>query len=78
MHRQRKGFLARRLSKALARFRGEASQNQFARRLGISNASLNRLENQVQNISLKTLEQLCRALKCDVVDLFPPERPHRS
>lgn len=66
------GFLAERLARGLALTRGEESQNQFARRLGISNASLNRIENQTQNVSLKTLEILCRRLKCDVADLFPP------
>ena len=68
-----KGFLARRLSRGLARFRGTESQNRFSRRLGVSNATLNRIENQVQNVSLITLEQLCRALRCDIQDLFPPD-----
>jgi len=75
------GFLAARLARGLASVRGDASQNQFAKKLGISNASLNRIENQVQNVSLKTLEVLCRRLNCDIVDLFPPEHassPQRS
>jgi DNA-binding Xre family transcriptional regulator len=71
--KRQKGFLARRLAKALGRFRGEESQNRFARHLGLSNATLNRIENEVQNVSLETLEKLCRALRCDVADLFPPE-----
>lgn len=73
------GFLTKRLARGLARFRGDASQNQFARKLGISNASLNRIENGVQNVSLKTLEILCRRLNCDIADLFPPEgEPRRN
>ena len=56
------------------RFRGYVSQNQFAKNLGTSNASLNRLEHWVQNVSLATLEKLCRRLNCDIGDLFPPER----
>lgn len=71
--RPQKGFLGRRLAKALSRFRGELSQNQFAKRLGVSNATLNRIENQVQNVSLETLEKLCLAIRCDIRDLFPPE-----
>ena len=67
------GFLQRRLAQGLARLRGDTSQNQFARRLGISNASLNRIENQRQNVSLATLEKFCRQLNCDIADLFPPE-----
>lgn len=65
------GFLRKRLARGLTRFRGDASQNQFARKLGISNASLNRIENSVQNVSLATLETLCRRLNCDIADLFP-------
>lgn len=68
------GSLRKRLATGLARFRGDVSQNQFAKKLGISNASLNRLENCVQNVSLATLEKLCRRLNCDIGDLFPPER----
>ncbi|MBI3782948.1 MAG: helix-turn-helix transcriptional regulator [Deltaproteobacteria bacterium] len=49
------------------------SQNQFARRLGISNASLNRIENLRQNVSLATLETLCRRLDCEIADLFPSD-----
>ena len=71
--KRKKGFLARRLAEGLARSRGEESQNRFSRRLGISNASLNRIENRIQNVSLETLEKLCFALKCDIVDLFPPQ-----
>lgn len=66
-------FLRRRLAKGLIQLRGETSQNQFARKLGISNASLNRIENQQQNVSLATLEKFCRALRCDIADLFPPD-----
>lgn len=65
------GFLRKRLARGLAQFRGDVSQNQFAKSLGISNASLNRIENGVQNVSLSTLETLCRRLNCDVGDLFP-------
>jgi len=70
------GFLRKRLARGLARFRGEMSQNQFARTLGISNASLNRIENGIQNVSLATIETLCRRLKCDIGDLFPPDEPN--
>lgn len=73
--KRQKGFLARRLAAALASVRGDESQNKFAKRLGVSNATLNRIENQVQNVSLETLEKLCLALRCDVNDLFPPEDP---
>ena len=67
------GFLARRLARGLAQLRGKESQNRFARKLGVSNATLNRIENQRQNVSLSILEKFCRNLKCDIADLFLPE-----
>jgi len=65
--------LATRLGKRLQALRGEQSQLQFSKKLGISNSSLRRLEEGEQNVSLKTLETLCRRLKCDVGDLFTVE-----
>lgn len=63
--------LAKRLGKRLQELRGQEPQLKFCRKLGISNSSLNRIEQGEQNVSLKTLEQLCKRLKCDVADLFP-------
>ncbi len=65
--------LAKRLARKLLELRGDTSQNQFAKQLGISNASLNRLELGNQNISLKTIQKICTRMKCDVADLFPKE-----
>ena len=48
------------------------TQPQMAKRLGISQPTLNRLENAGQNTTLKTLNQLCRALRCRAGDLFEP------
>ncbi len=70
---RQKGFLRRRLARGLARLRGEQSQNEFSRRVGVSGPTINRIENQVQNVSLDTLEKLCIRLRCDIGDLFPPE-----
>lgn len=52
--------------------RREASltQTEMAKRLGISQPTLNRLESAGQNTTLKTLTQVCRALRCGVGDLF--------
>jgi DNA-binding XRE family transcriptional regulator len=64
--------LARQLAESLRRMRQAAgsSQTEMAKRLGISQPTLNRLENASQNATLKTLSQLCRALRCRVGDLF--------
>jgi DNA-binding Xre family transcriptional regulator len=42
----------------------------IARKLGISRAALTRLENSGQNTTITTLEQITKALKCSVGDLF--------
>ena len=68
--RRQKGFLVKRLAKTLKKERGQRSQVQFARDLRISNATLNRLENESQNISIAMLERLCGALECDIAHLF--------
>ncbi len=65
------GNLAKRLANRLLELRGETPQYLFARRLGVSKSSLNRMELADQNVSLRTLEVLCARLKCDVGDLFP-------
>jgi transcriptional regulator with XRE-family HTH domain len=64
--------LAQDLADALRRIRREAglTQTEMARRLGVSQPTLNRLENAEQNATLKTLGRLCVALKCGVGDLF--------
>ncbi len=67
------GNLSRRLAKKLRELRGDTPQYRYARTLGISKSSLNRLELGDQNVSLRTIETLCRRLKCDIADLFPPE-----
>src|SRR5206468_267691 len=67
------GNLARRLAGRLLELRGETPQYLFARRLGISKSSLNRIELGDQNVSLRTLDRLCGRLRCDVAELFPLE-----
>jgi transcriptional regulator with XRE-family HTH domain len=64
--------LARQLADSLRRLRDEAglSQTAMAKRLGVSQPTLNRLEHGAQNTTLKTLNQLCRALRCRIGELF--------
>ncbi len=52
--------------------RGALTQEEFARKLGISRPTLTRLETADQNVTLETLERICRRLRCDVGDLFSP------
>ncbi len=62
--------LTQKLAKNLKARRGDMNQGAYARKLGISRPTLNRLENAGQNTTLATLQKICRALKCDIGDLF--------
>lgn len=62
--------LEKRLSENLKTRRGKQTQEIFAKKLGISRATLTRLENCSQNTTIKTLEQIAKSLKCDIGDLF--------
>lgn len=62
--------LAEKLARKIRKLRGQQVQEEFARKLGISRATLNRLENASQNITLKTLNQIAKSLGCDIDDLF--------
>jgi DNA-binding Xre family transcriptional regulator len=62
--------LQQQLSRFLREKRGEMTYAQFARRTGISLATLQRLETGEQNVTLKTLEQLTKRLKCKMSDIF--------
>lgn len=62
--------LAQLLAKNLRARRGEMTQEVFARKLGISRATLTRLESASQNTTINTLNQITKALKCDIGDLF--------
>ena len=43
---------------------------QFARKIGVSISSLQRMENGVQNVTLDTLEIIARRLKATLKDIF--------
>jgi DNA-binding Xre family transcriptional regulator len=62
------------LQKQLAEFlkakRGDLTYEQFSRKVGISLATIHRLEQGTQNVTLKTLEHLTTRLKCKISDIF--------
>lgn len=62
--------LSERLARNLKVRRGELTQDAFARKLGISRATLTRLEGAAQNTTIATLEQIAKSLRCDVRELF--------
>ena len=69
--------MAQRLAKQLGAFlrkrRGDLTYQQFSRKIGISDSTLQRLEIGQQNVTLKTLEQICDRLKCSICDVFEGE-----
>lgn len=65
-----KNFRQRLASYLIAR-RGQKPQLQFSKEIGISNATLNRLEEGTQNVTLGMIERICKGLDCDIIDLFP-------
>ena len=62
--------LQKRLGRFLRQKRGELTLSVYARKLGISSSSLHRIEMGEQNVTLDTLEQLLKRLKCRVSDVF--------
>ena len=62
--------LSNKLAKNLRVRRGDLTQDAFARKLGISRPTLNRLESASQNTTLKMLNQITKRLRCDIGDLF--------
>jgi DNA-binding Xre family transcriptional regulator len=62
--------LANELAAFLRKRRGDLTYQQFARKAGLSDSTLHRLELGDQNITLDTLEQLCDRLKCSISEIF--------
>ncbi|HEX4084171.1 MAG TPA: helix-turn-helix transcriptional regulator [Chthoniobacteraceae bacterium] len=66
--------MPRRLRKQLAEFlrqrRGATPYAEFARKLGVSSSSLQRMEMGEQNVTLDTLDEIASRLKCSVADIF--------
>ena len=58
------------LATEMKRRRGDLSMRDFAVKAGLSKTSLQRIENEDQNVTIDTLEHLCKKFKCDVGDLL--------
>jgi len=65
--------MQKQLGDFLRKKRGKMSYPAFARKVGISSSSLQRMEMGEQNVTLKTLEHLLKRLKCNVSDVFNPQ-----
>jgi len=58
------------LAKNIRERRGELTQMSFARKIGVDQASVNRIELGEQNVTIDTLQQICDRLKCSASDLL--------
>lgn len=65
-----KNRLALELAIFLRKRRGELTYTRFARKLGVSKSTLHRMELADQNVTLDTLEHLCKRLNCGIRDIF--------
>jgi len=70
--------LRKRLAKRLKELKGTATQAEFSRRIGIGQASLNRILQAEQSVSLDLLQTICNSLGIDVVDLLQEDNPQRD
>lgn len=73
--RQSPGKFHKNLAKSVRRLRGNATQTDFGKRLGISHATINRIEQQNQNVTLQLLERFCTVLKVSPNDLLTKDGP---
>lgn len=63
--------LRKRLAKFIRQKRGRMGQREFARKTGLAQSTIMRIENMEQNVTLDTLEQLCRVYHVEIEELFP-------
>jgi putative transcriptional regulator len=62
--------LAKQLGSFLRKKRGDLTYAQFAKKVGLSDSTLHRMEMAQQNVTLNTLELLSRRLKCSVGEML--------
>lgn len=53
-------------------------QRDFARKIGVAQSTIMRIENLDQNVTIDTLESLCKVFHADVADLFPRHETNRE
>lgn len=69
----KKANLSKRLANFVRQKRGEQSLRAFSEKYGLSASSVARIESEEQNVTLRTIEDLCNRFKCDFKDLFPEQ-----
>lgn len=58
------------LAKKMRAFRGDMTQRDFAEKMGTTQATINRIEQGEQNVTLDTLYLFCKKLRCKPNDLL--------
>ncbi|BFM18913.1 hypothetical protein R50073_50960 (plasmid) [Maricurvus nonylphenolicus] len=53
--------------------RGDQPLRDFAKRYGLSKDTVSRIESEEQNVTIDTLQHMCKVFHCDISDLFPPD-----
>lgn len=67
--------LQQRFGRYLRKRRGKLTYEQFARRVGVSKSTLQRLELGQQNFTITTLDRLMRKLKCTAAEALDGSSP---
>jgi transcriptional regulator with XRE-family HTH domain len=62
--------LRKQLADFLKKKRGNQTFQQFARKMGLSDSTLQRIEMKEQNVTIDTLEHIANRLRCRVADIF--------
>ena len=62
--------LRKQLAESLKKKRGNQTFQQFARKTGLSDSTLQRIEMMEQNVTIDTIEQIVDRLRCKVSDIF--------
>lgn len=62
--------LEQKFAKKIKALRGETSQLQFAKKIGIAQSTLNRIENREQSVTLYLLETIAEKLKIKPAELI--------
>jgi transcriptional regulator with XRE-family HTH domain len=62
--------LRKQLAEFLKRKRGDQTFQQFARKLGLSDSTLQRIEMMEQNVTIDTIQHIVDRLRCKVSDIF--------
>ena len=65
--------LRQRLANFIKDKRGDESVRAFALRHGLTKDTIRRIEDLDQNVTIDTLEEMCKKFRCDIDGLFPKQ-----